>query len=61
MQIEIVTVQVQCFQGVRTMHDLTINGRPIKGARSFTKAEAEQERDRMLRSKVWQNAQAFLE
>ncbi len=60
MQIEIVPVQVQCVNGIRTMYDLCINGRAIEGARCFKKAEAEQERTIMYRSPVWKNAQVFM-
>ncbi len=61
MQIDITPCTAFTPKGLRVMYDLTINGKAIKGSRVFTKAEAEQERDIMLRSKVWKNAQQFLE
>ena len=57
MQIDLIPVRVQG----RRMYDLSIKGRAIKGSRHFTKAEAEQERTKMMRSDVWRNAKQFLE
>ncbi len=61
MDIAIDTVVASGPFGPRVMYDLSINGRAIKGARHFTKAEATKERDEMLRSLTWKNGRQFLE
>jgi hypothetical protein len=60
MKLDVVPVVVEVLGVKRTMYDLELNGRAIKGARSFTKAEAEQEKSAMLRSPVWKNAQGLM-